>query len=206
MFRSWIAEGVASRFESERYDINLGRETKGRWRSYAVVFNDEKFKDMSTIEKLIFNFKALLFKSTQEELSELDAANMRKNAMELAIWVAISVIMTALMSGDDDDDDEKRTAATNYVMNLGFRLQTDIEFFISPIAAEKLIQQSVPPLQFVTDLAKFFEAVGKAAQGEDIIKTGPYAHESRLLRRTGKLLPGWSTWLRQESASKAIQE
>lgn len=206
MFRSWIAEGVASRFESERYDINLGRQTKGRWRSYAVVFNDDKFKDMSTIEKLIFNFKALIFKSTQEELSELDAANMRKNAMELAIWVAISVIMTALMSGDDDDDDEKRTAVTNYIMNLGFRLQTDIEFFISPIAAEKLIQQSVPPLQLVTDLAKFFEAVGKTAQGEDIIKTGPYAHESRLLRRTGKLLPGWSTWLRQESASKTIQE
>lgn len=204
MFRNWIAETVANRWQKEQYDQKLGRNVKGRYRSYAIVFNDEKYKDMSLIEKTIFMFKTLLFKSTREELSELDAANMRKNAMELYIWIAVATIMVGL-SGDDDDD-EKRTAAQNYILNLGFRLQTDIEFYSSPVATEKLIRQTVPPAQFVVDLWKFKDAVTGYVEGDDEIPTGPYAHQSRLMRATGRLIPGWATYYRQEAATEQLQK
>lgn len=204
MFRNWIAETVANRFETERYDQKLGRYTKGRYRSYTVAFNDPKFKDSSMIDKTLFMFSTLVSKSAREKLSELDAANMRKNAMEIYIWSAIAVLLTGL-SGDDDDD-EKRTAMQNYILNIGFRLQTDLEFYSSPIAAEKLIRQTVPPAQLVVDVWKFKDAVVKYTQGEDEIPTGPYAHESRLARASGKLIPGWATYYRQEAATKQLQK
>jgi hypothetical protein len=205
MFRNWIAETVANRWEEERDDIQLGRKVKGRWRSYEASFNAEHLKDASVVEKAIFVFQSLTSKAAREKLSDLDAANMRKNAAELVLWISVSLAMFLLSAGDDDDD-EKNSAMKNYVTNLGFRLQTDIEFYISPIAAEKLLQQSVPPAQIVVDLAKFTKAIKTYVEGEDIIERGPYSGQSRLERSFGRLIPGWATYYRQLDVSSKINK
>ena len=205
MFRNWIAETVANRWEDERDDIQLGRKVKGRWRSYESAFNAEHLKKASVVEKAIFVFQTLTTKAAREKLSDLDAANMRKNAAELVLWISVSLAMFLLSSGDDDDD-EKNSAFKNYIMNLGFRLQTDIEFYISPIAAEKLLQQSVPPAQIVVDLAKFTKAIKTYVEGDDIIERGPYAGQSRIERSFGKLIPGWATYYRQLDVSNKINK
>lgn len=205
MFRNWIAETVANRWEEERDDIQLGRKVKGRWRSYEASFNSEHLKNASVVEKAIFVFQTLITKAAREKLSDLDAANMRKNAAELTLWISVSLAMLLLSSGDDDDD-EKNSAMTNYITNLGFRLQTDIEFYISPIAAEKLLQQSVPPAQIVVDLAKFTKAIKTYIEGDDIIERGPYSGQSRLERSFGRLIPGWATYYRQLDVSSKISK
>ena len=182
-FRSWIAEGVANRFEEEKEDLFLGKR-KGRYRTYGVFY-----KNTDAWSGTIRLFAALITKSGKSKLSEVDKANMRKNAAELITYLSLMTLAILTKKMADDDDDEESQFLSNFLINQALRLQTDITFYTSPIAFEKITRSSIPAFGLVKDMQEFAIAAKKFVEGEDILKTGPYRGTSRVTREGLQLFP-----------------
>ena len=194
LFRRWIAEGVANRFEKEKYDDILERTRKGRYITWNALTGGElgRLTGVSLLLKQMLNFMTFngVMKTSLDQLNAVDKANMRKNAMEMIIYGNLFLLALALKSIDSDDDKEK--AALNYLFNVGFRVQQDMEFFVNPMSFQAITRSTVPAFQTIADFAIFFDAVQKAMVGKDELKSGPFQGESRVLVKGAKIFPGVS--------------
>lgn len=189
-FRSWIAEGIANRIEGRKYDLLLGRERQGRWRTYT----DLGFKD---------SFRVLLRvargKSIDGIVSTFDrdivVENMKRNLAE--IYQSLTLLgLYMLVSGFDDEDDEWKKKARNFTLNQILRLQDDIEFYYSPLAIENITQNFVPVFTLVRDSAKFVDALEKGiVDGEWEYQTGKKSGENRILWTGAKIFPFGSSFV-----------
>ncbi len=181
MFRNWIPEGIASRFEGERESVILGDKVKGRYRSYKAEHAIPIYGQYKLVKDYIKALKGEYTKGSPEDAA-LDSANLKRNIRELLIYgVSLAAILT--MRGLKDDDDEEKgwdTYAMNFYLNSFTRLQTDLEFFISPIAAEKITRNSLPIAQLITDLALWVKAVRRYLEGRDG-DNGAYTLEHRTI-------------------------
>jgi hypothetical protein len=172
MFRNWVAEGFANRFQSERPSVILERNIKGRYRS----FTDSKTKDGEEVSMLTsFKFtvqemariltKGLYNSQGINQLTDIDKANLQKNAMELNIYLGLLAVAAILKSIGDDDEENRYYL--NFLLNNINRLQDDVTFYSSPISFEKLQRNAIPAFSFVTDLVRVGNATVKYINGED---------------------------------------
>jgi hypothetical protein len=99
-------------------------------------------------------------------LTDVDKANLKKNAMELNIYLSILALTMLLKYMKDDDDEEDAMFLTFMINNLN-RLQTDITFYTSPLSFEKLQRNSIPAFGFITDIARLNKAAYKYIMGRD---------------------------------------
>lgn len=186
MFRSWVAEGFANRFESEKEDLLLGRKRKGR----LITLKEQGLvKGPLYLLGQMANFLTFggAFKSNLDQLSAVDKANMRKNAAEVLLYLSLYSLVLILKSVDSDDEDEKK--ALNALLNVSFRVQNDMAFFTSPLAFEKITQSSIPAMSIVTDAAKLVQAMQKTIVGDPYYKNGNHRGESRIKIALAKNLP-----------------
>ena len=191
-FRRWVFEGWASRFEGETYDQLLERTRKGRYRTYFDLFKSEQEKSgtanaLFTVLKTIGQY-IIGKKDTLNQLSEVDAENMRKNIMELIIYTTLASMLLVLKQIELPDDDPRKRAL-NALINQGNRLTNDMTFYVNPYAQKQILQQNMPAMSLLTNTAEFMNAAGRALIGDDEIGTGHYKGESRLLRETFQLFP-----------------
>ena len=186
MFRNWVTEGFASRFEAETPDILLGRVRKGR---FITLKEQGLVKGPMLLLSQMANFLTFggAFKTSLDSLSEVDKANMRKNAMEMLIYLHLYMLTLILKNLDSDDDDEKK--ALNYLININLRTQNDMAFFTSPLAFEKITQSSLPAMSIITDGAKLVQAVQKTIAGDPYYKTGIHKGDLRIRIAAEKNLP-----------------
>jgi hypothetical protein len=188
-FRSWIAEGAANRFEGKKYDLLLGRERKGRWRTYA---------DLGLKGSIQGLFKAALGKDlkgtgpTGED--ELTIENLKRNLVEIYQTLTLMGLYFLLKGIEFEDDDEWGKRSTTFMINQILRLQDDIEFYYSPMALENITQNAVPVFTLVRDSAKFIEAVGDGIINDEWdYKGGPKRGQNKVLWTGAKILPLSST-------------
>jgi hypothetical protein len=189
-FRSWLPEAIATRWEGQKYDALLGREVKGRWRSYGAYFSDKGF-----VPALLGVLKGIASKKhfsqeTTEGFTELDAANMRANMMELMMALSLTataILVKAAFKGGDDDEDE---AAATFLLNIISRLMGDITFYVDPAGAERITRNLVPVMSLVPDTWNVLIASGNFLTGNDEINGGYLDGHSRLLKASAKLTPG----------------
>ena len=185
-FRSWMFESFYNRMGEGQYDELLeGRDSvfedgkfinkKGRYRSY-------KKKHFLIVPLANDIYKA--FKGGIE--NDVDAANMRKNAVELAFLVGLTATLLMLSGGDDDD---KKTFYKNLLVNQLLRLQTDITFYVSPTSFETLTKQSIPAMSLMTDTLNLIHASVKLMAGDDELKSGKFAGDSRFVKNLAKWFP-----------------
>jgi hypothetical protein len=203
-FRSWMFEGIASRFENEKEDHVLGMTTKGRWRSYG---------ELGSVSNLLFTSKQLLRKLSfagiiwdksnsttkfDERFNEVDAANLRSNLTELIVLMNVMALgmMLRALNGDDEDDD---MFITNFLVNQMGRLQTDIMLYANPMEFEKLQANIIPASTVINDIGRWFNAVGMAIEGKDALKGGPNSRDSRLLRESLRMVPFGSSYLKTKT-------
>lgn len=187
MFRSWVAEGFATRFETEKDDILLGRKRKGRYRTYGDL---GLTKSTQLLLSQMANFLTFggAFKTSLDQLSDVDKANMRKNSAEILIYISLYTLALMLKSIDSDDDDEKK--AINALLNVSFRVQNDMAFFTSPLAFEKITQSSIPAMSIITDAAKFIKAAEETIAGNGEYTRGTYKGQSKIKVALAKQFPG----------------
>lgn len=154
-FRSWIAEGVATRFESEDFDEQLGREIKGRYRTYGELGFATSFL---MIGKNLFKRGSKI--TDFNNLNEIDIINMRTNLTEIRWFLSlatVSLIMTAVL-GEIDDEDEEYMVMLKLLINQSVRLKSDVTFYISPSSFESVIKNPIPVMKTYLDVARFFKA------------------------------------------------
>lgn len=220
MFRSWMLEGIAVRTEAEDIDDILGEVVKGRYRSIGSLYTYKK--DGSTLVNTAeFGLNVLkgilrqssggyLFKDSGSfnnlvgaDFSELDASNMRKVCKEVSmlINVYIAVAMLTMIAGGDDDDEKE---VLNLLINQGLRLNTDLSFYYNPLEARNLAKDIVPAMALVGDTINWVDALGKLLIGEDEIKSGVHAGDSRFTNMTMKLLPGSSKYYAVQNSMSQI--
>jgi len=238
-FRTWMFEGFANRFESEKADhlLSYGLDEtfvrKGRYRSYTkgqltttgaaigtavlpgigtaigagIGFLGGKFFGMQTqdsaLQDTLYSLKQLarklMFMKTNygDKFSAVDAANMRKNMMELHIMLGLMGVALLFKAMADDDDEED--AVANFLLNQTIRLRTDIGFYTNPLEFEKLTKTAVPMAGLIqdvatvtTDIFKFFN--DKA--DDDVFESGPFKDRTKALVHAGELIPGTAQGIR----------
>ena len=204
-FRTWMFEGAADRFQREMYSEALGITLKGRYKSGFAIFNWAEPKDFKEDELLSFSdvvkntgftilqlLRKLTFQNTkfEDKFSEVDAANLRKNLSEFVILMQVAgFIMLLSIAGGDDDDTVAETYVKNYLLNLLFRVQNDIIYYISPSSFEQLTKQSIPAMSLITDATKLVEATIDTAMGKGQITRGIYTGQHKLVRAINRNVP-----------------
>lgn len=189
-FRRWIPEGVAQRFDSEKYDIHLQRNTQGR---YITYYDLGLVSSAKTLLKQVFlkDDKAFADLTTDPKKLEIIKENMKKNLREIYYKLSM-VAMYFVLSGLDDDDDEWAMGTKNYVLNTILRLQDDIEFYYSPIAFENITRAALPVTSVIVDAAKFLDAIQDTVSGEGTYQSGTHSGDSKLMWRGARMIPGGS--------------
>ena len=200
-FRSWISEGVAERFEGEKYDELIGRKRKGRYLTYGTVTKELGFGGLikMLLKQIVYSKSAFIDPSTGKKIDEVDIENMRANLAELGFMVSLYAF-TMLLKHMWDDDDEK-PGAYYFFMNTAYRLQDDIQFYANPQAFENVSRNAIPLFGLVVDAGEWAVAVEKYIMGNNIIKSGPYKGESRLLRESLQMIPLGTSYYRLRSAT-----
>ena len=208
MFRNWVAEGFANRFESEYENIKLGRQVKGRYTSFYSAKTKEgdpvgigrsislTLQEMARIlTKGMYNSKGV------NALTDVDKANLKKNAMELNIYLSLMVLSMILKHMNDGDDDDESAMFLTFMINNFNRLQTDITFYTSPLSFEKLQRNSIPAFGFITDIARLNKAAFKYINGEDG-KNGSTTFQEAFFR----VFPMGFAYYRTESIIEDVQD
>lgn len=143
LFRSWIPSAIESRFIGYREDTRLGLPVEGRYKTFVnfmdkgIDWRDEKgnlrpkvhFKLYGQMLKEIWEGVDKL--NDKSVLSELEVANMRKNATEIAIMLS-GIAVVALFGGGDDDKKKDLNPIEKLYLDQLNRLNNDIYQFITP--------------------------------------------------------------------------
>ena len=193
-FRSWVAEGVSSRFEVRDNDLLLGREREGRYRTAWNLGVGNTLKTLFLQAIYRNNNKAFTHLDLEGADLELVKENMKRNLTEL--WQKVVLVTLAMIvAGFDDDDDEWKKMARNGILNNLYRIGDDIDFYLSPTAFDNITRSPLAVLVFMKDTQDFLDATAKALRGEDTIETGVEHGQSRVLKKGLKLIPGGSAYV-----------
>jgi hypothetical protein len=191
---SWMANGIDNRWGPEYYDNQLEREVKGRYRSYATVYQQEG-GFLSTITYVLKNLMLKTVRSKMQlgELTKVDEANMKRNIAELQIVLGIMMVIAILKNlaeGDDDDDVYKLIA------NTFIRLRNDTLLYANPGIFQDITRSFIPAISYLDNVTKVITGTYKYITDEDY-QTEDY------IKRVTKVFPIANNynrfeWLREQ--------
>ena len=174
----------------------MGRKRKGRYRTYA---------DLGILKTITTLAKQITYrKDAFNDMNEVDIENMRKNLVEIMAYISLLTLGATLKALAADDDDDEGINLYTFWINKAFRLQNDIAFFVSPIAMENISKNIMPVFGLIYDITYFSEGVSRWIMDDDLIKQGPNAGESRLMRGTGRLLPFTNQMYRLKTSEETL--
>jgi hypothetical protein len=156
---SWLPEGWNNRFQDERFDQQLDRVVKGRYRSYwdLGLWTSFRLTAAQALSVLTRNDPFADYRlSTGQPLKEVDIENLRRNFAELAFIVGVIGTTMMLKSLRDDDDEEDH--AIQFVINMLWRVRSDLQFYSSPSTFDNITRQVIPATQVVADAVKAVNA------------------------------------------------
>ena len=151
----------------------------------------------SAIEDTLFSLKQLARKlmfmkpDFEGRFSKVDAANMRKNMMELHIMLGLMGLALLLKATIEDDDEDQMI--TNMLLNQTIRLRTDIAFYTNPLEAEKLTKTAIPMASLVQDSYKLIGDIKKSFDDDaenDYFRSGPFKGHAKWAVHAGEIIPG----------------
>lgn len=205
MFRNWMAEGFANRFQSERTSVILERQVKGRYRSFTQAKTKEgeavgigrslqfTLQEMARLlTKGLYNSKGI------NVLSDVDKANLKKNARELNIYMSL-MVLSLMLKGLKDDDEEDDYFLTFTINNFN-RLQDDIDFYSNPSTFEQLQRNTIPAFGLIVDVKRLFEASYRYLNDEDGRNGSTTAQEAFF-----RVFPGGFAYFRTQAILEDVQ-
>jgi hypothetical protein len=116
--------------------------------------------------------KKIVFMRTSFDgrMSEVDAANMKANLMELHFILGTIMLMMILKAAIPDED-KKKNFAYNMFINLILRQQNDIMVFANPLTFEQINKNVLPVFSVFSDTKDLVKAI-KNEFSDDDRKTG----------------------------------
>jgi hypothetical protein len=182
VFKTWLPETVATRFEAKRYDPILERYTEGYYRTFInKLFGEEGFRFKGLVKDL---YNAAI-KNENGDLTKEDAANLRKLMTEFGAIVSLFLIHMLLAAAVGDDDEKWKKLLVNQ-MEL---LNRDMTYYTDPSSIESLTQNVVPSIGTITQSIKAIKAVGGYALGQENNDGDPMYDGERTILKITKALP-----------------
>lgn len=150
VFKTWLPETFATRYEGKRYDPLLERDVEGYYRTLFRAFQDQGLGAFRSLFQAVFSKEA-------GDLTDLERANLRKMFAEINAIIALSLLYFGLkaIAPDEDDEDRKRYMLVINQLNL---LRRDMTYYGDINSFGDLTRQVVPS---VTTIENFLTA-GKA--------------------------------------------
>lgn len=192
---SWLPEGWYNRFQSERFDDDLDRVVKGRYRSYgalgwggsAVVMGRQLLNLIPGVKVDPFNGQ-MINKGTDDVKmisdSPVDIENMRRNFAEAGFYLTLaSMILMLKYLRDDDDEDPIKNAGMQVLLNMMIRTQQDIDLYASPGVFNAVFRNPIPASNVIADYGKLMRATTRLVFDDD------YEYSQWLLKMTKAGLP-----------------
>lgn len=184
VFRSWLPETVATRFEEKRWDPILERNTEGYYRTFFSQFANEEGLRIKDAVKDIWS---AISKGEVENMPKEQVANIRKMIAELSAIMILAMTYLILKSGADDDDDNK---TARLLLNQFSLLNRDLTYYINPYSAGELTKNAVPMVTTLTQTADALTAMGYYFAGVEKDDTGELQYDGeRTLLKISKSLP-----------------
>ena len=152
LFKSWLPETLANRYEGRKYDEFLERDVEGYMRTFGrLAFVDEGIP---------YAFKAMIratFSDNTDDLGDLEKENLRKVFAELvAIMTTAALYFTIRgLAPDEDDEDRKKWNIAINQMELVVR---DLTFYIDTGSLGDLTSQMVPSITSLNNLQTALKA------------------------------------------------
>ena len=153
-FRSWIPEGVESRFGKFYFDNRYGRFREGRYRTYAQLGIGGT---LQSLYRQISKSKQAFMHKDGHKFAPWEVENMRRNLAEIGVFasmLAVRLMMMAILNSLDDDDDPNSKAhekALIYSINILQRVESDIKFYISPSTFTQIINNPLAVMKTYKD-------------------------------------------------------
>jgi hypothetical protein len=146
LFKSWLPETFANRYEGRKYDEFLERDVEGYMRTLGRL---------AFVEKGVpYAFKTMLratFSDNTDDMDELEKENLRKAFAELVAILTTSIIYFTIkgLAPDEDDEDRKKW---NMIINQMELLNRDLTFYIDTDSLGDLTSQMVPSITALNNL------------------------------------------------------
>lgn len=206
---SWMFEAFNRRFGREREaNIYTGKSSKGFYRSVkdAFITKEEYVDDLGetqfkTTWSLTQGLKALAQFSFfmkygkteyQGDLSELDAANLKRFMREMSLITMMFGTIAALrvLSGGDDDKDYVSNKSLNYLINQSLRIQRDLTTYMSPNSFASILRNPAPITGTLIDMTRIGSSIVETALGDPYSYEGTEREYLKIPRAFEKATPG----------------
>lgn len=184
-FKKWLGPAIESRFRKSWHDERIGIELEGRYRSVA------------TLAKELYKSK-LKLKDSWNSLTDVQKANMIKNAVELGYFTASVALLIAATSiaGDVDEDDYILNKSINYLVYQSSRQVDELSTFVNPIQAYKNIKDPFAAMGTIGEVGEFIFALGKAPyntitgnEDKNIYQRGAYKDMNKVTKEGLDIIP-----------------
>jgi hypothetical protein len=152
LFKSWLPETLANRYEKKKHDEMLGRDVEGYYRTFGrLLFKEQGLGSFKTLINAVFSDEV------DENIDELQRENLRKFFTEMAALATMTIMYYALkaMAPDEDDDDRK---AWNIILNQMYLLERDLSFYANITSFSDLTRQIVPSFTSIETLGTALKA------------------------------------------------
>lgn len=189
---SWLPEGWYARFQDERYDENLGRTVKGRYRSffdidnqvgvggYAMILGKQLLGLIPGVKIDPFNNITTIGGKLLTDMDSTDMENMRRNFSEMGYFLMLAGAVAMLKYLQDDDD---KDPYLQVLINMLIRSKQDIDFYASPGVFDAVFRDPIPASNVIKD---YYKAVGATMR---VITDDDYTFEQWVLKMTKAGIP-----------------
>lgn len=188
LFKTWLFHTTYSRFGGQKFDSDLMRATKGRYRSLVKATTKDglelKFHNIA-----LMMLKGMASRKAFNNLSDIDKANLMKDLREFQMIIAFSIIAMLLIGLKDGDDDEERKRTLNFLINLTTKTQADLSFYMNPNSMEQVLNNAVPIIATLGDFIAIKDAIYKTVMGDPYYENGPWKDDSRVAVSTMRAFP-----------------
>jgi len=196
LYRRWLYPGFQRRFRggiknivADRDDINLFYNELLEAEREGMYISTARF--VKTLVSDIKDFN-LQVSTRWGELNDTEKANVKRTVVELGVallaYVASS-LLAAIGEETDDDDEKEWIFSAAYLLR---RLDAELRFFASADALDIL----QTPAATSSMLKRISDTFSQLFSPTEEYETGAHAHENKLLRKIGKITPGYAQFNR----------
>ena len=166
-FKTWLPAAMIARFGEGYYSDTFAATVKGRYRSYGSLFKVKGFwKSWLVLKNVIVNdWMGKVNDPSYTGLKQVDIYNLKRNAREIQIFLALSALtLLSYLVFADDDDDEETNLAIKVALDMIGRAQSDITLFVNPSALNTAVIAAPPRVSDTITMVVALQYSGTALQ------------------------------------------
>ena len=177
-FKKWIPAAIESRFESKHFNVDLGVEVEGRYKTGWRLLKRALEGDLKALQA--------------GNMTELELYNMKKNLAEIVIALAATLSFIAMGAFGDDDEELKKNTYYKFTMDQLDRLSGDLLYFYNPGSYTETALKPIALMKTTSDVINCVVAFPHifGLQGKkDVYQSGSRKGENKFIAKAVDVTP-----------------